>query len=160
MVSLINTKDIIANTISIIEGNRIINIKDLVGDNNNNNGNFDTTELLLKLDKKANITFVNSNVKYLSDKFDSYETIITSNDKISLKANVSDVYDKNKVNNLIANIVLPSGVKGDAGIAGKQGIQWIKGDTGIAGLQGVKGDAGIAGLQGIKGDAGIAGPQG
>ena len=55
MVSLINTKDIIANTISVIEGNRIINIKDLVGNNNNNNNgnvNIDTTDLLLKIDKK------------------------------------------------------------------------------------------------------------
>ena len=70
-VSLTNSKDIIANTISIIEGNRIINIKDLVGDNNGGgSGNFDTTELLVKIDKKANITFVNSNFKYLSDKVD------------------------------------------------------------------------------------------
>ena len=107
--------------------------------------------------KKANITFVNSNVKYLSDKFDSYETIVSSNDKISLKANKSDVYDKYAINTLMYNIALTPGAKGDAGIDGKQGI---KGDAGIAGLQGVKGDAGIAGLQGIKGDAGIAGPQG
>ena len=98
MVSLTNTKDITANTTSMIEGNKLVNIKDLVRNNNNHNNNghvnFDTTDLLLKMDKTANITFVNSNIKYISDKFDSYETIISSNDKLRLNFNYSDVYDK------------------------------------------------------------------
>jgi hypothetical protein len=54
MVSLINTTDIIANSISIIEGNQIINIKDLVGNTNPGDGIYDTTDLLLKIGKKAN----------------------------------------------------------------------------------------------------------
>ena len=53
MVSLINTKDIIANTISIIQGNKIINIKDLVGNTNPGDSHFDTTDLLFKIDKTS-----------------------------------------------------------------------------------------------------------
>ena len=53
MVSLINTTDIIANSISIIEGNKIINIKDLVGNANPGDSYFDTTDLLFKIDKKS-----------------------------------------------------------------------------------------------------------
>ena len=49
MVSLINTKDIIANTISIIEGKKLVNIKDLLG-NNTGGVNIDTTDVLLKVD--------------------------------------------------------------------------------------------------------------
>ena len=52
-VSLTNTKDITDTTISIITGNKLVKIKDLVGNNNNGNVHFDTADLLLKIDKQT-----------------------------------------------------------------------------------------------------------
>ena len=52
MVSLLTNTDIIANSISIFEGNKIINIKDLLDYTNPVDGTYDTTDLLLKIRKK------------------------------------------------------------------------------------------------------------
>ena len=90
-----------------------------------------------------------------------YETLISSDNKISLKANISDVYDKNTMDNYFNNIKSTVGPKGDS-IIGPQGEsiigpQGVKGDS-IVGPRGEKGNS-ITGLQGMKGDS-ITGPQG
>ena len=59
--------------------------------------------------------------------------------------------------NLVLNLGIPQGQKGDPGEAGPQGP---KGDTGDTGPQGPKGDQGEQGPQGSKGDTGDTGPQG
>ena len=64
------------------------------------------------------------------------------------------------------SIVGPKGDKGDqgiqgiAGVKGDTGVQGIKGDTGNQGIQGAKGDTGDQGIQGIQGLAGTNGTNG
>ena len=59
--------------------------------------------------------------------------------------------------NLVLNLTLPKGEKGDPGVEGPQGPKGDQGEQGVQGEQGPKGDVGP---QGEKGDQGPQGPKG
>lgn len=69
-------------------------------------------------------------------------------------------------NNLISNLGVVVGAKGDKGDKGDKGEQGIQGERGLQGIQGEKGDkgdkgdTGAKGEKGDKGEQGVPGPQG
>lgn len=103
-------------------------------------------------------------LKEIAEKLNENDDVVSNLfQQILSKANLSDIYNKSQIDEIINNIQLTPGPKGDTGPKGDQGLQGEKGDQGPKGDKGDKGDIGPQGLvgpQGEKGDKGDTGSQG
>ena len=97
-------------------------------------------------------------LKEISDKLgDNDDAVAALTATIADKADAADVYTKQEVDGLIAEVETIKGDQGEQGPKGDkgdQGEQGPKGDKGDQGEQGPKGDKGDQGEQGPKGDTG------
>ena len=100
-------------------------------------------------------------LKEIADKLgDNDDAVSALTNQISAKANSNDVYTKNEIDSLLAEVETIKGDQGEQGPQGETGAQGPAGETGAQGPAGEAGPQGETGAQGPQGEAGAQGPAG
>jgi hypothetical protein len=127
-VSMNNSRDIVANTISVIDGNKVIDLKELclskldainnivglpvetlnslqkLGEAINNDGDF-FNSIMRQINLKSDITYVDNQISLIITKFLDYDTREQSNVKFLLKSDRFNTYTMTEIDLKFSNLI-------------------------------------------------------
>jgi hypothetical protein len=127
-VSMHNSKDIVANSISVIDKNKVIDLKELclskldainnivglpvetlnslqkLGESINNDGDF-FNSIMRQINLKSDISYVDIQVDIIINKFLNYDTREQSNVKFLLKSDRFNTYNMSEVDTKFSNLI-------------------------------------------------------